>query len=196
MSYETAPSTIMLATHCACCGRPLRDAVSVERGVGPDCAERYGYADAQRPADWARISKLTDSLELGAAFTKAASTMDARSAANILVHRVAAYGAHHAVPALITIVDALGFTTLAATLAARQGAVKITHEGEMLVVEAPWCEAFAAAVRSIPGRRWDSDRKINRVPAGARRELWSIIKSAFPAGTMIVGDRITILEGA
>jgi hypothetical protein len=28
MSYENAPSTRLLATHCACCGRSLRDANS------------------------------------------------------------------------------------------------------------------------------------------------------------------------
>ena len=49
--YETAPATLLVATHCACCARPLVDAVSVERGCGPDCSRRYGIADAQGPAD-------------------------------------------------------------------------------------------------------------------------------------------------
>ena len=43
MSYENAPATRMLATHCAACGRPLVDATSVETGMGPVCRERYGY---------------------------------------------------------------------------------------------------------------------------------------------------------
>ena len=42
MSYENAPATKMLATNCACCGRPLVDAKSVECGIGPDCREKYG----------------------------------------------------------------------------------------------------------------------------------------------------------
>lgn len=41
-TYENAPATKLLATHCACCGRSLVDAVSVEHGIGPDCRERYG----------------------------------------------------------------------------------------------------------------------------------------------------------
>jgi superfamily II DNA or RNA helicase len=41
MGYETAPSTLMLATNCVFCGKALRDAESVERGCGPDCAEKY-----------------------------------------------------------------------------------------------------------------------------------------------------------
>jgi hypothetical protein len=39
--YEQALSTKLLATHCIFCGRPLRDPQSVQRGYGPDCAEKY-----------------------------------------------------------------------------------------------------------------------------------------------------------
>ena len=34
MSYLDAPSTALLATHCAVCGRSLRDAMSVQLGIG------------------------------------------------------------------------------------------------------------------------------------------------------------------
>ena len=50
--YESAPATSLVATNCACCGHPLLDAVSVEAGVGPECRKRYGYGEAQAPADW------------------------------------------------------------------------------------------------------------------------------------------------
>jgi len=63
MSYETAPATILLATRCCVCNRPLVDAVSVELGIGPDCREKYGYNVDVEP--------------------------EAREAANKLVHRVA-----------------------------------------------------------------------------------------------------------
>lgn len=43
MSYEAAPATRMLATHCAACARPLVDAKSVETGMGPDCRKRHGF---------------------------------------------------------------------------------------------------------------------------------------------------------
>jgi gamma-glutamylaminecyclotransferase len=45
--YENAPATRLLATSCACCGRALLDAISVEAGIGPDCREKYGYGEAQ-----------------------------------------------------------------------------------------------------------------------------------------------------
>ncbi len=44
--YENARSTVLLATRCLCCSRPLRDATSVEVGIGPVCRERYGFNDA------------------------------------------------------------------------------------------------------------------------------------------------------
>ena len=43
MSYVNARSTQLLATHCLLCGRPLRDAKSVEIGIGPICRDRAGF---------------------------------------------------------------------------------------------------------------------------------------------------------
>jgi hypothetical protein len=43
MGYEDATATKIMATHCACCGRPLLDAKSVETGMGPVCRKKYGY---------------------------------------------------------------------------------------------------------------------------------------------------------
>lgn len=40
--YETEGGTAMLATDCLICGRPLRDPASLERGVGPICAQKHG----------------------------------------------------------------------------------------------------------------------------------------------------------
>ena len=39
--YTNAPATKLLATNCLACGRPLVDALSVERGVGPECASHF-----------------------------------------------------------------------------------------------------------------------------------------------------------
>ena len=39
--HENAPATKLLATNCACCGRALVDALSVETGIGPECRKRF-----------------------------------------------------------------------------------------------------------------------------------------------------------
>jgi hypothetical protein len=44
-SYLSDPNTARLATHCVLCQRPLRDAVSVNLGIGPICREELGLGD-------------------------------------------------------------------------------------------------------------------------------------------------------
>lgn len=66
MSYEFAPATTLLATHCAVCRRPLLDSMSVEIGMGPVCRERHGYN------------------------TEMDDLPGCRDAANCIVHRIAA----------------------------------------------------------------------------------------------------------
>lgn len=39
---------------CAVCDRPLRDPASMERGVGPDCAQEYGDEEQERAREEAR----------------------------------------------------------------------------------------------------------------------------------------------
>jgi hypothetical protein len=58
MSYENARSTILLATHCLLCGRPLRDVKSVEIGIGPVCRSRAGYDQDMDEADRMAANKL------------------------------------------------------------------------------------------------------------------------------------------
>lgn len=50
MSCVNAPQTELVATHCAACGRPLVDSVSVEVGMGPDCRKRL-MMDVDVPED-------------------------------------------------------------------------------------------------------------------------------------------------
>lgn len=49
--YEREAGTVMLATSCLFCGRPLRDPESIERGVGPYCAQKHAMLAATAPPD-------------------------------------------------------------------------------------------------------------------------------------------------
>ena len=44
--WEGALSTRLAATNCCFCGRELRDPQSIERGYGPECAEKHWMPDA------------------------------------------------------------------------------------------------------------------------------------------------------
>jgi len=188
--YEAAPSTLLLATHCACCGRPLRDAPSVERGVGPDCAEKHGYGNAEAPAAWGRVFQLTDGLVAVAELQ--AWGGDARKGANVLTHRIAARPEGEEVPALIETIAALGFVKLANRLQERlveaRGLVVLTERaaptgGTYLAMTTEHLSdeqfnALLTELRAIKGRRWDAASKENRIPSGEKKALWIALRRA------------------
>ena len=71
MSYENAPATQMIASHCCVCNRPLVDSVSVELGIGPDCRKKHGYnveaTEENRKYLKAKHDRLGHEFDLGSA---------------------------------------------------------------------------------------------------------------------------------
>lgn len=162
MSYENAPATHMLATHCAVCSRPLVDAASVEAGMGPDCRDRHGYNDPVAEA--------------------------ARPEANKLVHDIAlGVGLPELIAALARL-RALGLGRLAGIIEARRADIKVEEHGNLLHVSTPFSEDAIGAWRTVPGRRWDKALKVNVVPAAQKVALWALFKRCYP-GTLGVGPR-------
>jgi hypothetical protein len=119
-TYENAPATKMLATHCCCCHRPLVDAKSVEMGIGPDCRAKYGFD--------LNVSE------------------EARSAANKIVHQIAAMVSAGLLGVdLMRAADALtclGFSTLAHIIQARAASITIELREDRLWVRAPYNPDF------------------------------------------------------
>lgn len=186
MSYETAPATELLATHCACCARPLVDATSVETGVGPDCRRKHGFDDAQSPPDWATIAKL----ELDGAWPT-----EARQWANKLIHHIAADRCNPDAPKYIAAVYALGFQRIATTIAQRFGAVVVSADGDRLLVQAPYSDEWNEAARSNRWR-WDREAKARVVPVADRVRLWGVLARVFP-GMLCLGTKaVTIIAKA
>lgn len=198
MTYELAPSTVLLATHCAICGRPLRDAVSVETGVGPDCREKHGYAEAQGAADWAAIERFSASLDEADFAAVTGAWGDAHKTANVITHRAACVDRSARGP-LVVVLGLLGYSKLAAAVAKGAGeVVRIRRAGDRYTVVAPFNEAFTAALKDARiGARWDRtiDTGAKRpgawtVPtdARARAGLFEVLKSTF-AGAMLVSEK-------
>ncbi len=164
--YENAPATRMLATHCAACGRPLVDANSVEAGMGPDCREKYGCSDA---VDEAR-----------------------RGMANALIHGIALArkeGTAHigAAQAAERLRD-MGLPRLADVVLKALVKVRIQEVGGRLALKTPFSPEAVARLRSIPGRRWDAEGKVNTFPMNARQALWQALQDLFP-GQVGLGPR-------
>jgi len=167
--YTNAPATALVATHCALCGRALLDAPSVECGMGPTCRARV----------------LRD------------APTEHRAEVNALVARIASDTAANDVAALVAKVSALGYGTLADRLTERLAegrAVTVRATADGYAVVAPFSATFNAALYAhAPGRRWDRDDKVWRVPAASKRGLWAALCEAFPGAPLITDRGVSVV---
>jgi hypothetical protein len=153
VSYESAPATKMLATHCCVCRRPLVDAKSVELGIGPECRKRHGF-----------------DLDLPEA---------ARAEANGLVWEIASNPAGDRVFYCLRRLRELGFVKLVDAVITGMSGLRIDNDGERLTLKAPYKSEAVAALRAVPGRRWDGERKVNTFPISSKLALWSALQSCY-----------------
>ena len=169
MSYENAPATKMVATHCCLCQRPLVDAKSVEIGIGPVCRKKHGYL---------YINDLSD---------------DDRVKANKLIHAVAANQSDSAlVVAHCTTLFEMGFAQVVQAVMRALATVKIavtdqshSHGANRYAVQTPYGIAAVDAMRAIPGRRWDGKNKLNTFPMDSGQKLYAMIQEHYEGKTAI-----------
>jgi len=172
MSYLNAPATEMVASYCAMCSTPVVDARSIETGVGPDCRQKYGFAEA-----------LTD---------------EQRKQANKLVHFIACrQNDCDEVRDALAKLEALDCTKIAARIRKRLYGKPIEIEvvDGKLAIKSPYNACAVAAMRGVPGRRWDGESKRNVFPA----ESWDALVKLFAdcyAGVAIHGPSGYAVAGA
>ena len=171
--YTKAPACSLLATHCACCGRALLDAISVESGIGPDCATNLGI-------------------------DRVPSTE--RSEANELIHRIATIQKTdwNLVKSLCEQLTSLGFVEVASKITSRlePKKVKITIQtvegqvGKALKVIAPYNAASVLTWQKIPGRRFirEGEECYNLVPVQAKRAVLALLQAHYK-GVVARGDK-------
>jgi hypothetical protein len=160
MTYENAPQTKMMATHCMLCGRELCDAVSVEVGMGPVCRKRAGYHEV--------------------------ATDDNRQAANKLIHTVAcSKDTDQRIAAMTELLD-FGFIGVVQAMLAAVAEVKIAmtdathpHGAGRLAVKSMYEPEVVKAFQTVPGRRWDRTNKINTFPVSSRHKLWTVLQTYY-----------------
>jgi Family of unknown function (DUF6011) len=162
MGYENAPATKMLATHCAACGRPLVDSLSVEIGMGPDCREKYGYNNGPTE-NQAEANKVISEIARN------------RNQAGVVIPGVCA-------------LKALGFVRLAEVVETKLSSVHVTQTGSLLQVKTPYSPKAVDMLRQVPGRRWDAANKVNTFPVTAKNNLWAVIRACFP-GQLLLGSQ-------
>jgi hypothetical protein len=170
-SYINAPATKLLATNCACCGRPLVDAISVSVGLGPECRKDFN----------------------------AGITPEVQAEANKIIHAAAISAGSYRISEVLMAADkieALGLSTLANKMrrrfqnVERKVDVTITEENGYLRVETPYrrgdSKAFIKAWQNVPGRRWVNGA--NLIPIQSKKVLWGLLKRFF-AGKYAKGPK-------
>jgi hypothetical protein len=165
MSYTEAPATVLLATNCIICGRPLVDACSVECGIGPECRSKFGID----PGVSEEVRKLGNQLTHRAAIAAQAGKVEE-------------------VRKLAIELEALGLITLGDKVAQRfkkaeqKVKITITQNGDTYRVETPFrrkgSDEFVAAWRAIPGRRYSNG--VNLIPVAQGQALFALLKQFFP----------------
>jgi len=158
-SYEDSPATRMLATQCACCGRPLLDAISVETGMGPQCRKRY--------------------------LKGVCVDEETRKAANELIYEIA-IKQNKEITEPLGKLRKLGYERLVKRIEKRFVPIRIEEKDGRILVRTPYNADSVRAWRAIPGRRWDGEEKANTIPNGQQHSLWSLLKRFYP-GTLAVG---------
>jgi hypothetical protein len=169
MSYENAPQTHLLATHCIICSRPLCDAESVEAGIGPICRKKTEYA--------------------------AVCTDENRVAANKLIHTVScSKDTDERISAMNALLD-LGFTGVVQAMLKAIADVKIAltdethaHGAGRYAVKTPYSPAVVNAMRTISGRRWDKQGKVNTFPQTSKVALFQMLCDSYE-GSIAVGPK-------
>ena len=145
------------------------DAISVELGIGPECRQHFN-------------ADLSD---------------ESRKAANKLVFEAAIAAQNGWVESVMRLADQvgmLGYGELAERMKLRfvgvvaqperraDIVIEVENGGENYRVKTPYrrseAEAFKAAWRAIPGRRWYS--RANHVPVDQKTALWELLKRFFP----------------
>ena len=164
MSYEDAPATRMVATHCAICHRDLVDALSVEVGVGPVCRKRH----------LAELAALDEDDE-------------SRQAANKIIHAIACRQGEDNL-ARIKELFALGFPGVVTAIMRTIARVKI-EEGDLgYLIKTPYCPDALTAWRRVPGRRWEKEKKANWVPKDAKQHAYALLLT-YHEGEMAMGPK-------
>jgi hypothetical protein len=170
MGYENSKACQLVATDCACCGRPLVDAKSVELGIGPICRKKY----------W-------DLKEIPEAH---------RRAANKRLYKVAALLSEKSSEALAILPELreLGFDVLVDRIEKRVIKVSVVKDEGAYIVSAPFNADAIHMWRTVG--QWQKSSKTYRVPVAKRKALWSLLTS-FYSGLLAKGDTyFTVPEAA
>lgn len=192
MGYENSRAAKMLNVHCIICNRPLLNADSVQRAVGPDCAKKHGVELRLGFVEWEKAAQalaeiLPPDHEVWALWGEEDRVGEIANSLTWWVAHMDHYPRQRT--AGICALDALGYTALARAAAKGRGGVFVQERAGRLEVASPYSENWIQASRQIQGRLWDGARKVTTFPASQRMQVWQAICRSYVGGTPVVGDK-------
>lgn len=191
--YDNTPQAKLVATKCACCGRPLKDSTSVEFGIGPICRAKYDYEDAPEVTAKmkAQIATRLSSLpaETQDYFWATVNRGDSREAANFLVKYIAVHQKDDESKKAVQMLRILSFEKLADRIDRRlESDIEIVIEEGWIKVLVGYDEDYIKGVKAIPGRRYEAGKRLWKVPTPQKRALWNVLRDCF-AGCSVKGPK-------
>ncbi len=177
--YLSEGGTQLLATHCVLCGQLLRDPESVERGVGPYCAEKSGMFAAIGPVDEGLLAHALSTSPPALAEAVRAKLDDPRSAVSAAIHAAGYAWQHrssdqgHYLGSAIELATALGYGRTARALqSVFIGGQKYDEDGNPVGSARP----KGVVVTDVGGGRWQIE-----LPYLESRPVWSQTNDALKA---------------
>jgi hypothetical protein len=174
-----------VCTHCAHCGQPLSDSVSIERGIGPICSKK-GYAEDPKDAD--EMQAMIDLAEYPALVEFLVREYKPRGVRGLMNGLVRVCSLNRRSPvhrACTDAVESLGYSRLASTLRESVSIVDVKDceaaPGFFLVYvkKSDWSWDWTNALRRIPGSSYRHGLKGTLVPKDQKRRLWDAMVTHF-----------------
>ena len=169
-------------SHCAHCGQPLTDSVSIERGIGPICSKKGYHEDVPQNVDELQaMIDLAEYPDLVNFIVDRYKPQGVRAMMNAIVKICSLNRRSPVHSACCDAIESLGYVRLASTLRESVAVVEISDcphsSGNYLVwvKKSAWHWGWTNALRAVPGAYFSRQHKGTVVPKTHKRELWELM---------------------
>lgn len=170
-----------VCTHCAHCGQPLSDSVSIERGIGPVCSKKGYHEDPTDPDEMQAMIDLAEYPDLVQYLTDHYRPQGVRGLMNGLVKICSLNRRSPVHQACCDAVESLGYRKLASLLRESIAVVEVKdckeHPGNyhVWVKKSEWSWGWTHSLRAVPGSFFSRQLKGTIVPHARKPELWDLM---------------------
>jgi len=168
-----------VCTHCAHCGQPLSDSISIERGIGPVCSKKGYMEDPVASDEMQAMIDLAEYPELVEFLTAKYKPLGVRGLMNGLVKICSLNRRSPVHQACCDAVESLGFKSLASLLRESIAVIEVKDFDKdsfhVWVKKSEWSWGWTNALRAVPGTYFSRQAKGTIVPKTQKRALWDLM---------------------